>query len=101
MGQQQGKERTSAGGLVAGQQGGAPGSSIVGAVGGSTVDRHVGSSIRNKATKPRAATVSAASTATGKERGILAGSNIFTEHNGKDRNVLRGWEKQRKEKPRE
>lgn len=90
MGQQQGKERSSAGGsaggLVAGHQGGAPGSSsIVSAAGGSTVDRHVGSSIRNKATKPRAATVSAASTASGKERGILAGSNIFTEHNGKAR----------------
>lgn len=83
MGQQQGKERSSGslGGLGSG-----PGNSnsTVNAAGG-TVDRH-GSSIRNKSSsssnKARAATVSAAAT-TAKERGIL-GSNIFTEHNGKE-----------------
>lgn len=96
MGQQQGKERTSGGGggtgaLALGGSSTAGGSSSIvsgggggaaGGLSGATVDRHVGSSIRSKGNKPRAATVSAASTATGKERGIL-GSNIFTEHNGK------------------
>ena len=87
MGQQQAKERSTGTG---GSLGGLTGSSLVSsaAAGGSTVDRHIGgSSIRSKSSsssKPRAATVSAAATASGKERGIL-GSNIFTEHSGKDR----------------
>lgn len=86
MGQQQGKERGSGGGGSIGGLGG-PGSSIASVAGGSTVDRHVGSSIRNKSSsaassKPKAATVSQAATSSGKERGIL-GSNIFTEHSGK------------------
>lgn len=79
MGQQQTKERTSGGGSI----GGLSGPGIANVPGGSTVDRHVGSSIRNKSSsKPRAATVSQAATSSGKERGVL-GSNIFTEHSGK------------------
>lgn len=82
MGQQQGKEkeRERGPGTGPGATVMTPGPSSVSSVGG--VISATGGSIRAKAGKPKAATVSAASSGSGKERGIL-GSNIFTEHSGK------------------